>query len=115
MDSVEALIETSEAQQAPQAGKKRKINDAERLRRCRERNRVHARNTRERKKLQMGELQRRIHELQVEKASLKKIHAESSVANILISLGGPGSDQGKRKRNKRAHQLAMLVSLIHME
>lgn len=33
---------------------------------------------------------------------MKKIHAESNVANILISLGGPGSEQGKRKKKRES-------------
>jgi hypothetical protein len=43
--------------------KKRKLSGDERLNRCRERNRIHARNTRERKKAQMDQLQQRVHEL----------------------------------------------------
>lgn len=43
--------------------KKRKYGDDERLKRCRERNRIHARNTRERKRIQMEGLQQRIQDL----------------------------------------------------
>ena len=45
------------------SNKKRKLTDDEKLNRCRERNRIHARNTRERKKLQMDTLQMRVHQL----------------------------------------------------
>ena len=43
--------------------KKRKLSEDERLNRSRERNRIHARNTRERKKLQLDSLQLRVHQL----------------------------------------------------
>lgn len=48
--------------------KKRKLSGDERLNRCRERNRIHARNTRERKKAQMDTLQLRVHALNDEVA-----------------------------------------------
>jgi len=47
----------------PSKSKKRKLSGDERLNRCRERNRIHARNTRERKKAQMDTLQLRVHVL----------------------------------------------------
>ena len=52
------------------SNKKRKLTDDEKLNRCRERNRIHARNTRERKKLQMDTLQMRVHQLNDEVSSL---------------------------------------------
>mmetsp|Transcript_780 Transcript_780/g.1707 ORF Transcript_780/g.1707 Transcript_780/m.1707 type:complete len:415 (+) Transcript_780:132-1376(+) len=67
--------------------KRRKLTEDERLQRCRERNRVHARNTRERKRAQMDLLQLRIQELSDEKRGLENFEpAESSVASILMSL-----------------------------
>eukprot|EP00600_Ochromonadales_sp_CCMP1393_P007125 CAMPEP_0174967044 /NCGR_PEP_ID=MMETSP0004_2-20121128/7369_1 /TAXON_ID=420556 /ORGANISM="Ochromonas sp., Strain CCMP1393" /LENGTH=642 /DNA_ID=CAMNT_0016216141 /DNA_START=55 /DNA_END=1983 /DNA_ORIENTATION=+ len=66
--------------------KRRKLSEDERLQRCRERNRIHARNTRERKRAQMDLLQQRIQELSDEKQSLENFEPESSVASILVSL-----------------------------
>ena len=52
--------------------KKRKYCDDERLQRCRERNRIHARNTRERKRVQMESLQQKIQNLMDEVDLLQK-------------------------------------------
>lgn len=54
----------------------------------RERNRVHARNTRERKKSLMESLQSRIQVLIDEKMRLHRSQSESTVASILMALAG---------------------------
>lgn len=74
--------------------KRMKLDQDEKVKRCRERNRVHARNTRERKRLQMDALQQRIQELANEKIRLKESMPETSVASILMSLSSaPASSQ----------------------
>ena len=67
--------------------RRKKVSEDESLKRCRERNRKHARNTRERKKMQMDALQFRIQQLTEEKHMLNSAN-EVSVASILISLTG---------------------------
>jgi len=52
----------------------------------RERNRIHARNTRERKRQQMDLMQKRIEQLYNEKSSLSKQLVDNTVAGILITL-----------------------------
>lgn len=95
------MDQTREGSQA----KRKKISDEERIRRCRERNRVHARNTRERKKHQMDELRQRIETLTKEKSKLKKNVVESSVADILVSLSTDNASNnevtGKRRKTKK--------------
>jgi len=71
--------------------RKRRLNEEDRVKRCRERNRIHARNSRERKKNQMDRLQKRLQELISEKLLLQSSQSESSVASILISLSGNNS------------------------
>eukprot|EP00596_Hydrurales_sp_CCMP1899_P008425 CAMPEP_0119033378 /NCGR_PEP_ID=MMETSP1177-20130426/425_1 /TAXON_ID=2985 /ORGANISM="Ochromonas sp, Strain CCMP1899" /LENGTH=625 /DNA_ID=CAMNT_0006990089 /DNA_START=113 /DNA_END=1990 /DNA_ORIENTATION=+ len=68
--------------------KRQKMTEEERLTRCRERNKMHARNTRERKKSQMDGLQCRIQELVDQRKLLQSSNPESSVASILMSLAG---------------------------
>jgi hypothetical protein len=60
----------------------------DRLQRCRERNRIHARNTRERKKAQMDVLQSRVQQLMEERDQLQLMAVDSSVAGILMSMAG---------------------------
>lgn len=52
----------------------------------RERNRLHARNTRERKKAEMELMQLRVESLQKEKEALGKKLVDTTVADILLSL-----------------------------
>ena len=70
------------------AGKRRKLSDEERLKRCRERNKLHARNTREKKKVQIDLLHKRIEQLTDEKMKLINEKSEKSVADILMALSG---------------------------
>ncbi len=78
--------------------RRKKLSEDESLKRCRERNRKHARNTRERKKMQMDALQRRIQELTEEKYTLTSAN-EVSVASILISLTGQDSANFDKESN----------------
>jgi len=68
-------------------------NDAggteDRLQRSRERNRMHARKTRQRKKLQMQTLQLRANELKLEQQRLKQIINDRKTANILLDICSP--------------------------
>ena len=73
------------------AGKRRKLSDDERLKRCRERNKLHARNTREKKKVQIDALHKRIEQLTDEKMKLINEKSEKSVADILMALSGTGA------------------------
>mmetsp|Transcript_20462 Transcript_20462/g.50145 ORF Transcript_20462/g.50145 Transcript_20462/m.50145 type:complete len:445 (+) Transcript_20462:271-1605(+) len=58
----------------------------ERLQRSRERNRIHARKTRQRKKEQMQNLQKRAGELKQEQIRLKQSINEKATASILVGL-----------------------------
>ena len=74
------------------ASKKRGLADLsqdERLQRSRERNREHARRTRQRKKAQLQTLQSRVQELQDEGARLEAALQDCSTANILLGLSNP--------------------------
>jgi len=81
-DSLESIDRT---------GKRRKLSDEERLKRCRERNKLHARNTREKKKVQIDALHKRIEQLTDEKMKLINEKSEKSVADILMALSGGAS------------------------
>lgn len=59
---------------------------SERLKRSRERNRIHARKTRQRKKEQMSNLQERASELKEEQLRLKQNINEKNTATILLGL-----------------------------
>jgi len=61
-------------------------DDDEKLLQSRERNKVHARNTRERKKIQMDAMLLRIESLQREKMDLSKQLLDTTVADILVCL-----------------------------
>lgn len=63
----------------------------ERLQRSRERNRMHARKTRQRKKLQMQTLQVRAEELKLEQLRLKQIINDRKTANILLEITSASS------------------------
>lgn len=66
--------------------KKKKLASDERLKRSRERNRIHARKTRERKKLQMGMLESRVNELKSESQRLRQLVDERYTADLLVVL-----------------------------
>lgn len=74
-----------------QAGDK-KPSSTERLQRSRERNRMHARKTRQRKKEHMQQLQNRADELKLEQIRLKQCINEKNTANILVGLFQTGED-----------------------
>ncbi|GMI43976.1 hypothetical protein TrCOL_g5071 [Triparma columacea] len=63
----------------------------DRLQRSRERNRMHARKTRQRKKLQMQTLQVRAEELKLEQLRLKQIINDRKMANILLEITSTSS------------------------
>ena len=65
------------------------LSQDERLQRSRERNREHARRTRQRKKAQLQTLQSRVQELQDEGARLEAALQDCSTANILLGLSNP--------------------------
>ena len=72
--------------------KKRRLegmSTEDRLRRSRERNREHARRTRQRKKAQLQVLQSRVAELQEEGRRLEEAFKDCSTANILLGLNNP--------------------------
>jgi len=65
---------------------KSRDSEDDRLKLSRERNRIHAKKTRERKKTQVGIMLRRIEELKAEKSTLLTNVIDTSVAAILITL-----------------------------
>lgn len=67
-------------------GKRKRYNENEKINRCRERNRIHAKNTRLRKRHQIDVLQQRIARLVYEKMRLRNLIPDESVADILMSL-----------------------------
>jgi hypothetical protein len=69
-----------------QSVKKIQIDPNERLNRSRERNRMHARKTRQRKKEQMHSLEKVAEELKKNQVRLKLLIEEKSTANILVDL-----------------------------
>lgn len=118
----EEVEEDDERQSTDFFAKRSKMNEDERLRRCRERNRIHARNTRERKKQQLDTLQMRIESLFDEKIKLSSAleipDGDSSVANILVSMGtsiGNGRDiasQAREQANMTLDKLRHDVSAL---
>lgn len=74
------------------SAKRRKLTDEERLKRCRERNKIHARHTREKKKLLYDDLLKKVTSLCDEKIRLINEKSEKSIANILMVLSGNPSD-----------------------
>lgn len=72
----------------------------------RERNRIHARKTRQRKKEQMHTLQSRADDLKEEQLRLKQIINEKNTANILVGLFSTASDpQAKATEDPRVEEL----------
>ena len=75
--------------------KRRKLTGDERLKRNRERNRIHARKTRERKKKQSFALQQRISELKVESNLLRQMIDERFTACALLGLSQQTNQDGE--------------------
>jgi len=75
--------------------KRRKLTCDERLKRNRERNRMHARKTRERKKKQSFALQQRISELQSESNQLRQIIDDRFTACALLGLSQQTNQAGE--------------------
>uniref|UniRef100_A0A7S4AQ14 BZIP domain-containing protein n=1 Tax=Pseudo-nitzschia australis TaxID=44445 RepID=A0A7S4AQ14_9STRA len=69
-----------------EAAPKKKRNHGERMKRSRERNRIHARKTRQRKKEQLQSLQTKAEQLKGEQINLKLCINEKNTANILCCL-----------------------------
>ncbi|CAM9596209.1 unnamed protein product, partial [Phaeothamnion confervicola] len=68
------------------AERKRRLTSEERLQRSRERNRIHARKTRQRKKAQIQSLQGRAEELRDEQRRLRQALKERKTASILLVM-----------------------------
>ena len=66
--------------------KRPRLSTAQRLERSRERNRIHARKTRQRKKMVMSQMQERLKELHQSSVKLRQIISERKTANILLSM-----------------------------
>lgn len=84
-------VGTISEQETTDTGSKRKKSlseedDDSKLKRCRERNRFHARNTRERKKNQIEMMLSRIDKLNEERAVLSAQVVDTTVADILMTL-----------------------------
>jgi DNA-binding transcriptional ArsR family regulator len=93
-------MEESSEESVDRGGKRRKLTDEERLKRCRERNKLHARNTRQKKKYQIEALHKRIEQLTDEKIRLINEKSEKSVASILMALAdGNGTTNGENKED----------------
>jgi len=81
-------------------GRKRRLDDLsvdERLQRSRERNREHARRTRQRKKAQLATLQGRVTQLQEEGGRLARALDDCSAANLLLGLARESPEASVRK------------------
>mmetsp|Transcript_25359 Transcript_25359/g.27712 ORF Transcript_25359/g.27712 Transcript_25359/m.27712 type:complete len:459 (-) Transcript_25359:542-1918(-) len=88
---------------ATEAGKKRKkLTSDERLNRNRERNRIHARKTRERKKFQTSAIQNRIHQLFEEGQKLRQMIDERYTASSLLGLSQSPNTKRENDQNKVA-------------
>mmetsp|Transcript_28186 Transcript_28186/g.38765 ORF Transcript_28186/g.38765 Transcript_28186/m.38765 type:complete len:576 (-) Transcript_28186:130-1857(-) len=124
-ESEEDEIEQQERGPNP---KRRRFSDDERLKRCRERNKIHARNTRERKRMQMETLQQTIQDLIDEKVRLTSLIPDASIASILMSLNQPSANgtglsktsseadlNGAENNNKHEEIAALSQALMHQE
>jgi len=72
----------------------------ERLQRSRERNKVHARRTRQRKKEHMQVLVTKAADLKQKQISLKSVINEKNTANILLAMFSPDSSSDSKDANK---------------
>ncbi|GFH44598.1 hypothetical protein CTEN210_01072 [Chaetoceros tenuissimus] len=89
--------------------KKRIVDPKERLHRSRERNKMHARKTRQRKKEQMKTLEAKVDELKSRQVELKRLIDEKNTANILVELHSNSDDTNSTDPNveallKRSHE-----------
>lgn len=75
-------------------GKRRRLTAEERLQRSRERNQLHARKTRQRKKAQLQLLMKRSAELQAEQQRLRQAITDRRTASILLGMSGSDDVQG---------------------
>eukprot|EP01036_Dinobryon_divergens_P023394 gene23395-31736_t len=91
------LVEKStiQATQVSNSTKKRKFSGDERLNRNRERNKIHARKTRERKKFQTVALQTRLKELEGEGRRLRTLVDETYIAGSLLGLRDSVANDGE--------------------
>eukprot|EP00554_Chaetoceros_debilis_P015970 CAMPEP_0194125652 /NCGR_PEP_ID=MMETSP0150-20130528/59577_1 /TAXON_ID=122233 /ORGANISM="Chaetoceros debilis, Strain MM31A-1" /LENGTH=487 /DNA_ID=CAMNT_0038819469 /DNA_START=870 /DNA_END=2330 /DNA_ORIENTATION=+ len=85
MDTAEELLLNPQVSLTSSIRKK-PSNQAERLHRSRERNKMHARKTRQRKKEQMKTLETQVDELKSRQMQLKFLIEEKNTANILVEL-----------------------------
>lgn len=81
-------------------GKRRRLTAEERLQRSRERNQLHARKTRQRKKAQLQLLQQRSADLQVEQHRLRQAITDRRTASILLGMSGSEDVQAGGRANK---------------
>mmetsp|Transcript_13404 Transcript_13404/g.26605 ORF Transcript_13404/g.26605 Transcript_13404/m.26605 type:complete len:490 (+) Transcript_13404:277-1746(+) len=82
----EGMMEDHNVAYGGSGGGKGSGDPEDRLQRSRERNRMHARKTRQRKKLQMQTLQLRANELKLEQQRLKQIINDRKTTNILLDI-----------------------------
>eukprot|EP00547_Thalassionema_nitzschioides_P018100 CAMPEP_0194232874 /NCGR_PEP_ID=MMETSP0158-20130606/1064_1 /TAXON_ID=33649 /ORGANISM="Thalassionema nitzschioides, Strain L26-B" /LENGTH=407 /DNA_ID=CAMNT_0038965691 /DNA_START=279 /DNA_END=1502 /DNA_ORIENTATION=+ len=78
----------------PESNATRKLLPSERLQRSRERNRMHARKTRQRKKEHMAKLQSRADYLKKEQVRIRQIINEKTTASILVGLFSTSGSNG---------------------
>lgn len=94
-------------------GKRRRLTAEERLQRSRERNQLHARKTRQRKKAQLQLLMKRSVELQAEQQRLRQAITDRRTASILLGMSGSddvqGTDgNGNKSKASRDHPPALV-------
>lgn len=80
--------------------RKKQTTRDERLQRSRERNKVHARRTRQRKKEHMQVLVTKAADLKQKQISLKSVINEKNTANILLAMFSPDSSSDPKDANK---------------
>lgn len=82
---ISSVTDSNKSTMSPKSGKKA-TSQSERLQRSRERNKMHARKTRQRKKEHMQILEARVEELKKGQISLKLQINEKNTANILLGM-----------------------------
>jgi len=86
-----------------------KQNSSDKLQRSRERNRIHARKTRQRKKEQMVGLQHQAEELKKEQIRIKQSINEKNTANILVGLFSFNNCEEDKSKKSEDPQVEMLL------